>query len=180
MASKFSELELLTAVFKPSSKTSLPGLRRRTITGKSWKASRRTAFNKMPAKNQEVLRRAGMQDSYLRGESTLAQAKAKLREKAVSAGIVKPTKPRNKTVQTPREPTWLEVARHIDELASQGANDEHPINKPAIGRHAKKLVNQGVGSKVLKIDSYRQFIDAMDDEQYDDPDDDGVSLLWYH
>ncbi len=90
-----SEQSLLAYIFSPK-KNALPtGLRARPITSsKGRKAARVSAYNKMPAVKQEVLKRSGQRDAFLAGTITFTDAKKLLRQTAVQKGIVKPVRAR--------------------------------------------------------------------------------------
>jgi hypothetical protein len=92
-----SDNSFLAYLFSPK-KNALPtGLRARPITAtKGRKVARVNAYNKLPAAKQEVIRRSGLRDAYLRGEVTFTDAKKSLRPKAESLGIVKPVRTRGK------------------------------------------------------------------------------------
>lgn len=177
MALKFTELDFLSAVFRPSKSGPLTGLRRRKRSGKTWNKTRLNAFNKMPAKNQEILRRSGTEESYLRGETSLAEAKRTLRVTAVNQGIVKPLRTR----ATPSQlATPHDVTQHIYDLASQRPGiSEHPISLRHIGKNAQQIVDRHLAGKVFKIKTYDELIRSLGDEQYLDDDDSGMSLLYY-
>jgi hypothetical protein len=59
------------------------------------------AFNKMSAAQQEVLKRSGQREAYLKGETTLAKAKALLRPQAVALHIAKPLRQRGGAISPP-------------------------------------------------------------------------------
>lgn len=92
-----TEESFLAHLFSPK-KNALPtGLRARPIAlSKGRKAARVNAYNKMPAIKQEVFKRSGLRDAYLRGEISFTDAKKALRGKAVEKGIVKPVRSRGK------------------------------------------------------------------------------------
>lgn len=90
-----TEESFLAHLFSPK-KNALPtGLRARPLAAaKGRKAARVTAYNKMPALKQEVLKRSGLRDAYLKGEATFVQAKAVLCPKAVEKGVARPIRVR--------------------------------------------------------------------------------------
>jgi hypothetical protein len=90
-----SEGSFLAHLFHPKKVAQPTGLRKTTLKGGRGTVKRRVnAFNKLGAVQQEVLKRSGTKDTYLRGESTLADAKRKLRGTAVNLGLTTPVKPR--------------------------------------------------------------------------------------
>lgn len=92
-----TDSSFLGYLFKPSKNKQPTGLRKTSLTGRTGRNPRRLrAYNKMTAAQQETLKRAGQRDAYLKGESTLADAKRTLRQTAVNLGIAKPVRPRTK------------------------------------------------------------------------------------
>lgn len=92
-----TDSSFLGYLFKPSKNKQPTGLRKTSLTGRTGRNPRRLrAYNKMTAAQQETLKRAGQRDAYLKGESTLADAKRALRQTAVNLGIAKPVRSRTK------------------------------------------------------------------------------------
>ena len=92
-----TESNFLGFLFKPSKHQQPTGLRHNTLTGRAGRNPRRLrAYNKLSAAQQEVLKRAGQREAYLKGETTLAKAKASLRATAIQLGIAKPVRSRTK------------------------------------------------------------------------------------
>lgn len=90
-----SNNSFLGFLFRPSKNPLPTGLRKTTLRGTADRNPRRLrAYNKMTAAQQEVLRRSGQREQYLKGETTLAKAKASLRGAAIQLGIAKPLKPK--------------------------------------------------------------------------------------
>jgi hypothetical protein len=88
-----SEHNFLAHIFGPKRNPKPVGLRKTHLSGvKGGRTKARlAAFNRMSPVNQEILRRSGMREEYLRGESKLGDAKLKLREIGVRLGVAKPT-----------------------------------------------------------------------------------------
>ncbi len=88
-----SESSFLGHIFSPKKHALPTGLRKTTLKGARGTSKRRVAaYNKMSPVNQEILKRTGKRDAYLKGEGTLADAKRELRKVAVQLGIAKPTR----------------------------------------------------------------------------------------
>lgn len=88
---QLSELSFLGHLFSPKKHAVPTGIRKTTLKGKAGqKRGRIAAFNRMAPFKQELLKRSGTRDSYLRGETTLADAKSALRPKGLAAGIARP------------------------------------------------------------------------------------------
>jgi hypothetical protein len=99
-----SESSFLGFVFKPSKHQQPSGLRKRPVVGVKGRNPRRVrAYNKLSAVNQEILKRSGQKDAYLKGDSTIGTAKRILREKAVALHIAKPLKPRRGPIPRPED-----------------------------------------------------------------------------
>lgn len=95
---KLSDTSFLGYLFSPKKNPLPTGIRKTTLKGKAGqKKGRIAAFNRMAPAKQELLKRSGTRDSYLRGETTLRDAKEALRPQAVSHGIAKPLRQRAKT-----------------------------------------------------------------------------------
>lgn len=91
-----SESSFLAHVFHPKRDPIPVGLRKRKLEGTTGrKPGRLRAYNNMDAVKQEILKRSGLRDSYLKGESTLVEARRKLRIEAIRLGVAKPVKSRN-------------------------------------------------------------------------------------
>jgi hypothetical protein len=92
----FTMTSFLSHLFKPSKNPQPSGLTTKRLKGLRGgrRRSRLTAFNAMKPVNQRLLEESGQRESYLRGETTLAEARRKLRQTAVNLGIAKPVRPR--------------------------------------------------------------------------------------
>jgi hypothetical protein len=91
-----SDQSFLGYVFSPKKNPLPSGIRKSRLVGTQGGRTkgRLAAYNRMSPANQELLKRAGTRDAYLKGEGTLADARRTLREKAVQLGIAKPLRPR--------------------------------------------------------------------------------------
>lgn len=90
---KLSDESFLGHLFGPKKNPLPSGLRKTTLKGaKGHTKGRVAAFNRMTPFKQELLKRSGTRDSYLRGQSTLAEAKAALRPAAIAKKIARPLK----------------------------------------------------------------------------------------
>jgi hypothetical protein len=101
-----TEQSFLSHVFSPKKHAAPSGLRKTTLTGLKGGRSkaRLNAYNKTSAVNQEILKRSGLRDAYLKGQTTLAEAKRSLRGTAISLGVAKPMRARaRRAAQAPRE-----------------------------------------------------------------------------
>ncbi len=109
-----SEDSFLAHIFSPKKNPLPTGLRVRPIAmTKGRKAARVNAYNKMPAVKQELLKRSGQRDAFLRGEVTYASAKQLLRVKAVTKGIVRPIRTKVKTGAATPTGSGVDLARYL-------------------------------------------------------------------
>src|ERR1700750_76770 len=112
-----SEDSFLAHLFSPA-KTPLPsGIRKTKLKGtKGQSKGRVAAFNRMTPFKQEMLKRAGLRDQYLRGNASLADAKKALRPKAESKGLAKILRPRLPKTASPQvtlTPLDIRIARYM-------------------------------------------------------------------
>lgn len=138
----------LSHVFHPKRDPLPTGLRKRkleSVAGR--KPARLRAYNKMDAVKQEILKRSGLRDAYLKGESTLVEARRKLRTEAIQLGVAKPVKQRRQTAPSPtvrrdrlkqmialhlgntvqaaqKQPNWNTIDREIDWLDDPDATED--------------------------------------------------------
>lgn len=111
-----TDTSFLGFLFRPSKHSQPTGLRKTSLRGTAGRNARRLrAFNKMSAAQQEVLKRAGQRDAYLKGETTLAKAKASLRPAAIQLGLAKPLKPK----PTPTTPTVTDRRARLQAMIQQ-------------------------------------------------------------
>jgi hypothetical protein len=135
---QYSDAPFLGHIFSPSKHQKPTGLRKTSLVGRTGRNPRRLAsFNRMDAVKQEILKQAGMRDSYLRGESTLADAKRSLRPRAISLNVAKPVKPSNRG-KTPRFGirTALDrlVAAHVKRTLHTAGTpvNEHTVDEESV------------------------------------------------
>lgn len=110
---KLSDTSFLGYLFSPKKNPLPTGIRKRTLKGaKGQKKGRIAAFNRMTPAKQELLKRSGTQDSYLRGESTLADAKNALRPQAISQGLARPLRSKKPVVAQPMTALDIRVLQY--------------------------------------------------------------------
>lgn len=86
-----TEDTFLRHLFSPKKNPLPTGLRARALAfTKGRTKARVSAYNRMSAASQHLLKQSGMRDAYLRGEVSLKDARGTLRQKAVSKGFAKP------------------------------------------------------------------------------------------
>lgn len=87
-----TEQSFLAHLFSPKRNPLPSGLRKTTLVGTKGgrTKARLAAFNRMSPASQEMLKRSGKREAYLKGETSLSEAKKSLREVAVNLGVAKP------------------------------------------------------------------------------------------
>lgn len=112
-----TETSFLGHIFGPSKHPLPTGLRKTTLKAIPGRDKRRVnAFNKLTAVKQELLKRAGLRESYLRKEASLADARNSLRPRAITLNVAKPVRPRApKPAPVPLRAARLDamVAEHL-------------------------------------------------------------------
>lgn len=121
-----SEDSFLGFLFSPSKHPQPAGIRKRTLKGvKGQKKGRIAAFNRMTPVKQELLKRSGKQDAYLRGEATLADAKNALRPTAIAKNLAKPLRPKAQPAYT-QTALDIRIARYI--IRKLDGKTRKPVN----------------------------------------------------
>lgn|SRR6478735_5028854 len=128
-----SEDSFLKHLFSPKKNLLPTGIRRRPLAFAKGRTKARVAsYNRMSATSQEVLRRSGMRDAYLKGEGTLSDAKRALRGKAVEKGFAKPLKPKLRLGAPYESALDNRVAAHVAKtLRTTGRNVN--VHRLAVG-----------------------------------------------
>jgi hypothetical protein len=89
----------LAFIFHPTKNPTPSGIRHTSVkASKGRKPARVRSYNKLSAEKQEILRRTGNREAYLKGETTLLNARRELRTEAVTRGITKPLGDPNKAI----------------------------------------------------------------------------------
>lgn len=114
----------LQYLFHPKRNPKPTGIRKTVLSGLQGGRTkgRLAAFNRMSAPNQEMLRRSGLRDAYLRGEVKLSEARRSLRQTAVDLGIARPL-PARTVAPTRQQTVEALIARHIKDVLD--ANGKH-------------------------------------------------------
>lgn len=167
----------LSHLFRPS-KNALPsGIRKTTLKGKKGqKRARINSWNKMPGKNQEILRRAGLQDAFLRGDVTVTEAKRRLRIDAANQGIVKPLRRRAPSKAVSDD--IYGVFRHMDRILQTDRKNPDHLRMNAVMMSPQQRVDV---KQISTFDEFRAEASSPS-ERWMTTFDDGVtrSVLWYH
>lgn len=171
-----TDSSFLSHIFSPRKFAQPTGLRKTHLSGKGWNKSRLRAFNRMPAVNQEILKRSGQRDAYLKGETSLVEAKRALRPKAISLGVAKPLRPR----ATPKPGTRTALDRLVRNHINQTLRDagKH-VNPVTVQNEGPYLV---VSEDMLKWDYGRIKYEGREGSDYEMVDSSGRrhNPLWYH
>jgi hypothetical protein len=176
-----SEDTFLAHLFSPSKQPLPSGLRKTTLKGtKGQTKSRLNAFNRMAPFKQEVLKRSGTRDSYLRGQTTLADAKRALRPQAIAKKLAKPTKQRIKPTPVSDRRRKLDeyIAAHLKRTVR---NAGRPVNDRTVDAEIVWLGDDADTDMLLW--GYGQIKYAgRKGSEYEKHDDDGHTHnpFWYH
>ena len=170
---KLSEESFLRHLFSPAKHPLPTGLRQTKLVGTKGRSKLRlAAYNRMSAKNQEVLRLSGMREQYLQGRATIADARRSLRTIANYKGYRKP----RRAVQTATSDIDALNAGHLYRSMSMA---QKGVDERAIIRNIKYLPE---GDKP----GFRKWTD-MQIRAYAASDDNIVEVngrrlnpLWYH
>lgn len=179
---RLSNSSFLSFIFHPKKALKPTGLRKTTLTGTKGRNKRRlAAYNRMPAANQEILKRAGQRDAYLRGDTTLAKAKAFLRETAVQLGVAKPVRQRHRPL--PGLPAGF-AATPLDRMIQQHLERTVRAEGRMFNRHTSDEEIRFLDPETGMLQwSYGQIKHAgRKDSEYEVVTPDGVTHnpMWYH
>lgn len=172
-----SDQSFLAHLFAPA-KNPLPvGIRKRALkSSKGYVKRRLTSYNNMSGRSQELLRQSGLRDSYLRGESTLKDAKTALRPKAVQYGIAKPLKSDIRFQRPDLVSLDQRIATHI---VTTLRGDGRSVNADVITSRVKHLPSK-IKSQVTTWSSGKIRAYAGDENNIITVDDETVfNPLWY-
>jgi len=177
---KLSEDSFLGHLFSPAKNPLPTGVRKTTLKGaKGQRKGRVAAFNRMTPFKQELLKRSGTRDSYLRGETTLADAKARLRPQAIAKNLAKALRP--KTVASPRElPLDKRIAAFLIRKLHDGGTSK-PVN-PQTVYDQNPYFGDNADESILSWGSGRIKHAGRKGSEYEVVDDQGVTHnpFWYH
>src|SRR4051812_27593157 len=109
-----TDTNFLAHIFGPKRHPQPSGIRKTHLSGVKGGRSklRLAAFNRMSPVNQEMLKRAGLREDYLKGNASLSEARRALRPQAVSLGVAKPIRVKGTggIIYTPLD---AQVAAHL-------------------------------------------------------------------
>ena len=167
--------DLLNNIFHPTKSKRPKGLRKTQVSGSNWKASRRRSFNSMDAVKQNTIRAAGQFESYLKGDTTLADARNRLRTDAIQQGIARPTK--GSTIGDVVEKLFS-FASERPERYNMGGDDYHAeVSKKTIRGYVGKMDKETLAA-AKGIGSYEELAGLASDDNL--IDEDGNNPFWYH
>lgn len=166
---RLTDESFLKSVFQPSKNAIPAGIRKSSVKSNGGrKASRVRSYNGLSAQNQEILRRTGNRDQYLKGTVSLADAKRQLRQEAVKAHIVKPLGATTRRAQAIANLTA--IASNRPERPNASAVSPETIKYNVNNRMSERQI-----TAALNFNDYDDLIDAMDDGY----DADGYNVYWY-
>lgn len=169
-----SQESFLRHLFSPAKHKLPTGIKHTKLVGVRGGRSRLrlAAFNRMSARNQEVLRQAGMRDKYLTGDATLADAKRQLRLIAFHKGYRKPRR-------TPVTPTSNLDAANAGHLYRAMSMAHKPVDERAIRRNISHLP-AGMKPDFQKWSDTQIRAYASDDENLVPVGGRMINPVWYH
>lgn len=135
---QLSDTSFLGYIFSPKKNPKPSGLRKIHLSGTKGgrNKGRLAAFNRMSPASQELLKRAGLREEYLRGQASLGQAKGILREEGVRLGVARPSRTStNRPYQsyTSRTSLDIRVAAHLKSVIRSA---DKPLNTFTVDRNA--------------------------------------------
>lgn len=175
-----SEESFLGHLFSPAKKPLPTGLRKTKLKGaKGQHKGRVAAYNRMTPFKQELLKRSGTRDAYLRGESTLAEAKNALRPSAIAKKLARPLRSKPSKTAAP-ELTDLDkrIAQYI---ITTMAGRENPIN-PQTVYDQNPYLGDNAEQEMLHWNAGEIKHAGRSHSEYEVVDNDGVihNPFWYH
>ena len=160
-----SNQSFLQSVFQPSKYQTPSGLRKRSASNIKGRNARRVrAFNSLTPAKQAILDKANKREAYLRGETTLAQAKNSLRAEAV----------RNGWAKAPTRTTSIE--HHISDLVQRATGRSLDPDK-LHQRISAMTPEQRKEASTITFAELQQR--ASDNDNLTDTDDGDVNPFWY-
>lgn len=173
-----TDASFLAHIFSPKKQPLPTGLRKgkplKTTAGR--KPARVNAFNRMPTVNQEILKRSGLRDAYLKGETTLAEAKRSLRPQAISLGAAKPVRSRAPKQVRPVTPLDILIrTRFLNKVRDAG----RPVNTKTVATQFQ-FVQPEQGMLTWEYPEFKYA--GRDGSEYEVVDSDGHrhNPFWYH
>jgi hypothetical protein len=172
---RFDRDSFLSHVFHPNKVSRPTGLRKTSISGKGWKASRRNSFNRMDAVKQRTIKESGTLTSYLKGETTLADAKRKLRPEAIQKGIAKPPRVRGKANS---DATIIEKLLGLANHRPDNSDHHGTIDRETVTHNVRDRMSGEQKAKAMGLSSYEELVEEATDDNNLDAD--GRNPFWYH
>lgn len=173
-----SEDTFLKHLFSPRKNPLPTGIRKRDVSySKGRSKARVNAFNRMSVTNREALKQSGMREAYLRGETTLRDARTALRGTAVQKGYARP-------VTGTASPTAPAVAGSLDSIVTGHVVRE--LRKAGLHPNPQKLrkriphMTNAEKRRVEKMSAAEMRAYASDSDNMIEIDDEPVNPLWYH
>lgn len=172
---KLSDDTFLRYLFSPAKNPLPTGIRKRNLTSAKGRSKNRlAAYNRMSGANQELLRRSGLREEYLKGEASLKDARAVLRSHAVGKGIAKPPRV---SISLPGRSLDDQVAGYVYRTLS---GDRRPnVNYLSIRTHITHLPPV-VKPDVLHWSAGQMKAYAADPENAVSVNGQNINPLWYH
>ncbi len=161
---QLTDASFLLHVFSPRKNEQPTGLRKTTLKGaKTHRKARVNAFNKMTSVKQEILKRSGQRDAYLRGEITFTDAKRHLRVEAVRKNLVRPV--RNRRSNTVRPTRAIDLLERIADNIWRKTNMRPYTRRNAIDFNVKTYLDDP--TEDMTVWSYDNIVQAAQGQEVD-------------
>jgi hypothetical protein len=175
-----TEDTFLKHLFSPKRNALPTGIRKSALKPARGRTNARVAsHNRMSGASQEILRRSGLRDAYLKGQASLADAKRALRQVAVEKGLARPLRTRAGKPTHKWTPTSLDatIAVHVVKALRDSGR---PVNIDRVHDHVKYLDDdikvQVVRWPVARIRAYASDSDNIIEIPGEKP----FNPLWYN
>lgn len=180
---KLSLSSFLKHLFAPKTNALPTGIRARKLVGtKGRSKARLAAYNRMSGASQEVLRQAGLREEYLKGQSSLKDARGILRAKALQQGYAKPTKrEKQEAIDAGKFTTHVELATWAaSRIGSKLREVGRQPNYERMVKNLTFLTDQSLVRAVeMEIGEIRQLA-GDDDLLITLPDGRKINPFWYN
>jgi hypothetical protein len=172
-----SNQTFLAHVFSPKRNPQPTGLRKQHLSGTRGGRikGRLAAFNRMSPVNQELLKRSGLREDYLKGTAKIADAKESLRSEAVNLGVAKPRRP-----SAPRVPIVTDLDRRVAGYLKYRLRGLPKTNSQTIDANVPRIP-AGVKEDVLTWDYTAIKYAGRDGSEYETMvNGKAFNPFWYH
>lgn len=176
---KLTDVSFLGHIFSPKKHALPTGIRKTTLKGKKGQSKGRiAAFNRMAPVKQEMLKRSGTRDSYLRGETSLADAKNALRPSAIAQKLARPLRAAKTAAKTALTALDIKIAHYFSQKLRDNGKD---VNLNTVNAQLPFMGDQA-DQQMLSWDVGEIKHAGRKGSEYEIVDERGVTHnpFWYH